>query len=112
MSPTKSLFLTSLFLLLPALQAADDPKPLPKDTQISLLKAQRQIQQLQIQMADLQRQYDQATATIKQLQARMEADCAAAAKDANVDLAKFTCNLDTLAFTPKPVPAPAATTPK
>jgi peptidoglycan hydrolase CwlO-like protein len=99
-------------LLLPSVLAADDAKPLPKDTQISLLKAQRQIQQLQIQIADLQRQYEQATNNIKQLQAQMETDCNAAAKEAKVDLSKFTCNLDTLTFTPKPPVTPAPANPK
>ena len=54
------------------------------------------------QLVDLQRQFDQATALIKQLQAQMEADCAAAAKEAKVDLTTYTCDLDQLAFVPKP----------
>jgi hypothetical protein len=44
-------------------------------------------------MADLLRQYDAATNTIKQLQAQMEADCAAAAKEVKVDLARFTLRI-------------------
>ena len=44
---------------------------------------------------------DQATALIKQLQAQMEADCAAAAKEAKGDLTTYTCDLDQLAFVPK-----------
>ena len=53
--------------------AADDTKPFSADTSIKLLKTQRQIQQLQIQIADLQRQFDQATAAINQLRAQMDA---------------------------------------
>src|SRR5271167_4325785 len=89
--------------------AADDNKPLPAETQIKLLKAQREIQQQQIKIADLQRQFDQATGAIKQLQAQMESDCAAAAEEAKVDLTKFTCDLDALAFVPKPTPGKAET---
>ena len=68
---------------------------------LKLLKSLRQIQEQQIKIADLQRQFDQATTLIKQLQGQMEADCAAAAKEAKVDLTKYTCDLDQLAFVAK-----------
>ena len=100
MTSTTTRVLAALLLATVTL-AAQGHKPLSPDTQIKLLKAQRAIQQVQIQMADLQRQFEQATSTVKQLQAQMEADCAAAAKEANVDLAKFSCDLDQLAFVPK-----------
>jgi hypothetical protein len=93
--------LAALLLALP-LVAADDNKPFSPEMQIKLLKAQRQIQASQLQMADLQRQYEQAAALIKQLQAEMEGDCATAAKAANVDLTKYTCDLDKLVFLPRP----------
>ena len=35
-------------------------------------------------------------------------DCAAAAKASNVDLSKFTCDLDTLTFAPRPEDKKAA----
>ena len=91
----------AVLLTTPAL-AADDNKPFPPDTQIKFLKAQRQIQQLQLQVIDLQRKFDQATNTIKQPQGQMEADCTAAAKAANIDLTKYNCDLDQLMFVPKP----------
>jgi len=100
-----------VLLLLSGVLGAGDAKPLPKDNQINLLKVQRQIQQVQIQMADLQRQYEQASNTIKQLQTQMETECNAAAKEANVDLTKFTCDLDTLTFVAKPAPAPKPAAP-
>jgi hypothetical protein len=88
--------------------AAQDIKPFPPETQIKLLKAQRDIQAQQIKIADLQRQFDQAAAAIKELQAQMEAECAAAAKAANVDHTKYNCDLDKLAFVPKAAPPAAA----
>ena len=91
------------------LVSAQGNKPFAADTQIKLLKAQREIQQQRIKIADLQRQFDQATAAIKQSQAEMEAECTAAAKAAAVDLTKYSCDLDQLAFVPKPAaPAPPA----
>jgi hypothetical protein len=90
-----------ILLTIPVL-AADENKPLPQDAQIKLLKGQRQAQRIQLQMADLQRQYDQAVKDLKAVQAEMESDCAAAAKEANVDLSKYTCDLDKLAFVPRP----------
>ena len=97
----KKVILATLLLAIPAL-AADANKPLPQETQIKLLKAQRQMQEIRSQMSDLQRQYDQAVKNAKDLQAQMGNDCAAAAKEANVDLSKFTCDLDTLTFAPRP----------
>jgi hypothetical protein len=38
------------------------------------------------------------------LQTEMNSDCAAAAKAVNVDLTKFTCNLDSLTFVARPEP--------
>jgi hypothetical protein len=49
-------------------------------------------------MSNLQRQYEDAVKQLKGLQIQMSNDCVAAAKDASVDLAKFTCDVDTLAF--------------
>jgi flagella basal body P-ring formation protein FlgA len=99
------IIMITLLLALPALAAADDTaktnKPLPQDAQIKLLKAQRQFQQLQMQMSNLQRQYDQAVKDAKDLQTEMANDCTAAAKAANVDLGKFTCDLDSLTFVPR-----------
>jgi hypothetical protein len=100
----KKILFVTLLLVLPAL-AADDAakanKPLPQDSQIKLLKAQRQFQQIQMQMSNLQRQFDQAVKDGKDLQTQMANDCAAASKEANVDLSKFTCDLDTLTFVPR-----------
>jgi peptidoglycan hydrolase CwlO-like protein len=100
----KKVLLVTILLVLPAL-AADDAakanKPLPQDSQIKLLKAQRQFQQIQMQMSSLQRQFDQAVKDGKDLQAQMANDCAAASKEANVDLTKFTCDLDSLTFVPR-----------
>lgn len=76
--------------------ASDDNKPLPQDTQVKMLKATRQLQQIQMQVSDLQQQ-------ARQLQVYMENECVAAAKASNVDLAKFNCDVDKLTFVPKPV---------
>ena len=98
------IIMITILLALPAL-AADDAqktnKPLPQDAQIKLLKAQRQLQQLQMQMSNLQRQYDQAVKDAKDLQTEMANACTAAAKTASVDLSKFTCDLDSLTFAPR-----------
>jgi hypothetical protein len=94
--------------------AAQESKPFAPETQITFLKAQRDMQTLQLKIADLQRQFDQAAAAIKELQGRLEAECATAAKAANVDLTRYNCDLDKLAFVPKPAapPAPAPATPE
>jgi hypothetical protein len=100
----KRILVVTILLVLPAL-AADDAakanKPLPQDVQIKLLKAQRQFQQTQMQMSNLQREFDQTVKNAKDLQAEMANDCAAAAKQSNVDLSKFTCDLDSLTFVPR-----------
>jgi hypothetical protein len=99
--PGKSLLLAGILLATPAL-AADGNMPFSPDRQIKFLKIQRQIQQLQLHMADLQRQYEQAAGTIKQLQEEQESECTAAAKASNVDLTRYNCDLDELKFVPKP----------
>ncbi len=100
----KKILFVTILLAFPALAADDAPKankPLPQDAQIKLLKAQRQFQQIQMQMSNLQRQYDQAVKDAKDLQTEMANECSAAAKASNVDLGKFTCDLDTLTFVPR-----------
>jgi hypothetical protein len=97
----KKILLLTILLAFPALAVDDAPKAnkaLPQDAQIKLLKTQRQFQQLQMQMSNLQRQYDQAVKDAKDLQTEMANDCTAAAKQSNVDLSKFTCDLDSLTF--------------
>jgi len=88
-------FVFGLILLAIPVLAADDNKPLPQDTQVNILKATRQLQQIQMQMSDLQQQ-------ARQLQIYMENECVAAAKASNVDLTKFNCDVDKLTFVPKP----------
>jgi len=66
-----------------------------------LLKAQRQFQQTQLQMSNLQREFDQAVKSAKELQTEMANDCAAAAKQSSVDLSKFTCDVESLTFVPR-----------
>ncbi|HXW17326.1 MAG TPA: hypothetical protein VEJ39_03440, partial [Candidatus Acidoferrales bacterium] len=60
----KKILLGVILLAMPVL-AADDNKPLPEDSQIKILKAVRELQTLQMQMSDLQRQ-------ARQLQVFME----------------------------------------
>ena len=96
---------------MPVVLAAEDPKPLPKDTQISLLKAERQLKQLQTQLTDLQRQYEATMVTVRQVQTQMQKDCATAAAEAKIDLGKFTCDLETLSFAPKPSAPPPTPVP-
>src|ERR1039458_8830208 len=55
----KALFATILLAAIPAM-AADEPKPMPQDSQVKMLKAQRDLQQVQIQMDGRQNQYTQA----------------------------------------------------
>ncbi len=99
----KKLVLTMILLGLPAFAAdkTSDSKPLPQDTQIKVLKAQRQMQQIQIQISSLQRQYEEAIKQLKDLQIQMVEDCGAAAKELSVDQAKYTCDVEALAFVPK-----------
>ena len=90
----KKILLGVILLAIPAL-AADDNKPLPQDSQIKILKAVRELQSIEMQMSDLQRQ-------ARQLQVFMENECVNAAKTSNVDLTKFNCDVDKLTFVPKP----------
>ena len=104
----KKIWLIALMLAVPALsQSKSENKPLPQDAQIKLLKGQRQLQQLQAQMADMQRQYKEAVKQAHDLQVQMNDDCGVAAKASNVDLTKYTCDMDSLTFAPRPEPKPA-----
>jgi hypothetical protein len=59
----------AILLIAVSALAASDNKPLAPDPHIKRLKVPRQIPQVQRQMIDLPRQYDQASNLIKQLQA-------------------------------------------
>jgi hypothetical protein len=99
----KKIALALILVALPVIaqEAAKPNKPLPQESQIKLLKAQRQLQQIQLQITNLQRQYDQAVKDARDLQSEMSNDCSEAAKQSNVDLSKFTCDLDSLTFAPR-----------
>jgi hypothetical protein len=58
----KFMFAAIVLAAMPAM-AADEAKPLPQDSQVKMLKAERDIQQVQIQMANLQNQYNEAVKT-------------------------------------------------
>jgi hypothetical protein len=103
----KALFATILLAAIPAM-AADEPKPMPQDSQVKMLKAQRDLQQVQIQMDGLQNQYTQTLKQAKDLRAQMESECVVAAKTAGVDLTKYNCDVDKLTFVLKPEPKAAA----
>jgi len=107
---TKLMFATILLAAIPAM-AADEPKPLPQDSQLKMLKAQRDMQQLQLKMTGLQDQYKDAVLAAQQLQAQMENECVVAAKTAGVDLTKYNCDVDKLTFVLKPAPKAAAAQP-
>ena len=92
-------FALVLILLSVPVMAQDENKPLPQDSQVKILKAVRQLQQIQMQMSELQQQ-------ARQMQIYMENECVAAAKASNVDLAKFNCDVDKLTFVPKPEKKP------
>jgi hypothetical protein len=106
----KVLFATILLAGIPAM-AADEPKPLPQDSQVKMLKAQRDMQQLQMKMSSLQDQYKDAVNSAKVIQAQMESECVVAAKSAGVDLTKYNCDVDKLTFVLKPAPKAAAAEP-
>jgi hypothetical protein len=99
----KKLLLVTVLLAIPVM-AADDEKPLPQDSQVKMLKAEREIQAEQAKMADLQKQFDLLKANLKTLQTYMENECSAAAKKENVDLTKYSCDVDKLTFVLKPPP--------
>ena len=92
-------FALALILLAIPVLAQEENKPLPQETQVKILKAVRQLQQIQIQMSELQQQ-------ARQLQVYIENECVAAAKASNVDLTKFNCDVDKLTFVPKPEKKP------
>ena len=90
-------------------QSSSGNKPLPQDTQIKMLKAERDLQKLQLQITDLQHQYQDAVKRAQGLQREMGEECSAAAKASSVDLTKFTCDVDSLTFAPRPEPKKADT---
>jgi len=106
----KALFASILLAAIPAM-AADEPKPMPQDSQVKMLKAQRDLQQLQIQVTNLQSQYNDAIKQAQELRAQMENECVVAAKTAGVDLTKYSCDVDRLTFVVKPDPKAAAAQP-
>jgi hypothetical protein len=106
----KALFATILLAAIPAM-AADEPKAMPQDSQVKMLKAQRDMQALQMKMSGLQDQFKEAMNTAKQLQMEMENECVVAAKSAGVDLTKYNCDVDKLTFVLKPEPKAAAAQP-
>ena len=99
----KKVFFAAILIAIPVL-AADDAKPLPQEVQIKLLKEQRSITSLQIQMAQLQAQYDQDQKALKQATTDLLADCSSATKAANLDPEKFTCDLNAMTIVAKPEP--------
>lgn len=103
----KKLIFAALLIAIPVL-AAEDPKPLPPEAQIKLLKTQRSMQSLQMEMTQLQLQFDKDTAAMKQFQADLLSDCTAATKAANLDPEKFTCDLNAMTIVAKPAQTPPA----
>ena len=102
----KLLLATMLFaipVVAPAMAVADD-KPLPQESQVKMLKAEREIQAEQAKIAELQKQFETLKANLKTLQTYMQNECTAAAKKENVDLTKYSCDVDKLTFVPKPPP--------
>lgn len=108
----KALFATILLAAFSTM-AADEPKPvpLPQDSQVKMLKAQRDLQQVELQMDSLQEQYKQAVIKAHDLVLQMQDECTVAAKASNVDLTKYNCDVDTLTFVLKPEPKPTAAEP-
>lgn len=52
-------------------------------------------------MTELQKEFDRLKKNLKVLQTYVENECSAAAKKENVDLTKYRCDVDKLAFVPK-----------
>ena len=92
----KKLILITILFATPLLGA--DDKPLPEENQVKMLKAQREIQAEQAKMAEMQKQYEVLQKNLKELRTFMENECVAAAKKANVDLTKYSCDVDKLTF--------------
>ena len=92
----KKLILITILFATPLLGA--DDKPLPEENQVTMLKAQREIQAEQAKMAEMQKQYEVLQKNLKELRTFMENECVAAAKKANVDLTKYSCDVDKLTF--------------
>jgi septal ring factor EnvC (AmiA/AmiB activator) len=92
----KKLFLVTILFATPLLGA--DEKPLPQENQVKMLKAQREIQAEQAKMGEMQKEYEVLQKNLKELRTFMENECVAAAKKENVDLTKYSCDVDKLTF--------------
>ena len=57
--------------------AADDNNPFPQESQIKMLKAEREIQAEQAKMTELQKEFDTLKKNLKDLQTYMETECSA-----------------------------------
>jgi hypothetical protein len=99
----KKVLFAAILIAIPVV-AADDAKPLPQDVQVKMLKEQRTANFLQLQMAQLQAQYDQDSKQLKQVTSDLVNDCTAATKTANLDPEKYTCDLDAMTIVVKPAP--------
>jgi hypothetical protein len=97
----KKFMFAAILVAIPVL-AADDAKPIPQDVQVKMLKEQRTMRSLELQMAQLQAQFQQDQSVLKQVTADLVTDCAGATKAANLDPEKFTCDLDAMTIVPKP----------
>lgn len=101
----KQVVFAAFLVAIPVL-AADDAKPLPQDMQVKMLKEQRTMHSLELQMAQLQAQYQLDSKNLKQVTSDLVTDCASATKAANLDPDKFTCDLDAMTIVVKPEPKP------
>jgi hypothetical protein len=99
----KKVLFAAILIAIPVL-AADDAKPLPQDLQVKMLKEQRTMHALELQMAQLQAQYQLDSKNLKQVTDDLVTDCAGATKAANLDPNKFTCDLDAMTIVVKPEP--------
>jgi septal ring factor EnvC (AmiA/AmiB activator) len=96
----RKLLLITLLFAIPVIAAQED-KPLPQESQIKMLKAQREIQAEEAKMTELQKEFDTLKKNLKDLQTYMENECTAAAKKENIDLKKYSCDVDKFTFVPK-----------
>ncbi len=99
----KKVFFAAILIAIPVL-AADDAKPLPQDVQVKMLKEQRTMHALELQMAQLQAQYEMDSKNLKAVTTDLVSDCTSATKAANLDPEKFTCDLNAMTIVVKPEP--------
>lgn len=120
MKKSAVLAIASIFFLASAArgqQKAAEPSPPPQskpaapelkpDVALDLVKAQKELYELLLQMKNIEAQYQATQRQFNEKQTALREKTSSALERSGIDKAKFDLNPETLVITPKPAAAPA-----